>query len=183
MRATGAGVTAWMWNGNLWAACEAPTSASPEGPAYKPGAPERTSLYEPGMEGTRLTVAGTVMNSRCEPIPNAILDIWQVDHKGNYDTQGYRPRGKLLTDSKGRYEIRTIVPPAYPAGANFMRAAHIHLKLSAQGTPLFTTELYFEGDPHGKTDRMWKQPLALRLKDGLNGSKLAEFDFRLKQAL
>ena len=176
-----AGVTAWAWNGELWAACASPSLASPEGPAYKPGAPERTSLYEPGMEGTPLTVAGTIMNTRCEPIPNATLDIWQVDNQGHYDDAGFRLRGKLRTDAKGRYEIRTIVPPAYPAGANFMRAAHIHLKLSAPGTPVFTTEMYFEGDPHRVTDRMWKEPLALRLKDGLNKSKQAVYDFRLKQ--
>ncbi len=64
--------------------------ANPEGPLYTPGAPERTSLIEPGMGGTPLLVKGRVMTSDCTPMPGALLDFWQAGASGAYDNVGLR---------------------------------------------------------------------------------------------
>lgn len=50
-----------------------PTPSETEGPFYKPGSPERTSLLEPGMPGTKITVTGYVLSTRCRPIGGAWL--------------------------------------------------------------------------------------------------------------
>ena len=49
-----------------------------EGPFYKPGAPVRSSLLEPGTAGTPLTVTGRVLDTNGRPLKGALLDIWQA---------------------------------------------------------------------------------------------------------
>src|SRR5205085_9577000 len=72
---------------------DAVTPAETEGPYYKRSTPERTSLWEPGMAGTRLRLSGQVLTRDCRPVPAALLDFWQADAAGAYDNAGYRLRG------------------------------------------------------------------------------------------
>ncbi len=170
---------ALIWQHDSEAAECAETEDNIEGPFYKAGAPERSSLWEPGMEGTKLVVSGCVCNTRCEAIPYATLDVWQCNAHGVYDNAGYFLRGKLKTDAKGRYELTTIAPPAYKVGEGRYRPAHIHLKLSAPGATLLTTQLYFDGDRWNAVDSSYRRSLTLRPAEGPNGSKKASFDFHL----
>src|SRR5437016_5575209 len=62
----------------------APTPAETEGPYFKAGSPERTALVQPGMAGTRLTVAGLVSGGGCTPVPGTTLDFWQANASGVY---------------------------------------------------------------------------------------------------
>ena len=180
LRFGAAAATALVWHDDLDAADCAETEDNIEGPFYKAGAPERSSLWEPGMEGAKLTVTGRVLNTRCEPIKYATLDAWQCDAKGVYDNTGYTLRGKLKTDGKGRYELTTILPPPYKVSAERYRPAHIHLKLSGPGTKLLTTQLYFDGDKWNAVDNAYRKSLTLRPADGHNGTKKASFDFHLR---
>lgn len=81
--------------------CASPADLTPPmaaGPFYKPDAPERSSLVEPDMGGTRLVLSGYVLAPNCEPLPNALLDFWQADDQGQYDNAGYRLRGRQYSD-------------------------------------------------------------------------------------
>jgi protocatechuate 3,4-dioxygenase beta subunit len=179
LRLGAAGATALVWTTRAAASCDA-TESNIEGPFYKPGAPERSVLVEPGMKGVPLTVSGRVLNTRCEPLPHAVLDIWQCDADGQYDNQGYTLRGKLQADGKGRYEFRTILPPPYKVSATRYRPAHIHLKISGAGAPVLTTQLYFEGDPWNVRDSAYRRSLTISPRDARNGGKAASFDFKLR---
>src|SRR5262249_56486861 len=70
-----------------------PTLSQTAGPFFKPRSPERASLLEPGMRGTRIVVTGAVLSITCRPIPGALLDFWQADDRGEYDSAGFRLRG------------------------------------------------------------------------------------------
>jgi protocatechuate 3,4-dioxygenase beta subunit len=172
--------TALIWSDAAEAEDCAETESNIEGPFYKAGAPERSSIWEPGMQGTQLVITGVVRNQRCEPIPYALLDVWQCDAAGVYDNTGYTMRGKLKADGKGRYELTTIAPPAYKVSAERYRPAHIHLKLSGQGTKLLTTQLYFDGDSWNAKDNAYRKSLTLTPKSGPNGSKKASYNFQLR---
>src|SRR5436190_13953570 len=50
-----------------------PTPKAAAGPDYKPGAPQRTSLVEAGVTGTKIVVTGTVSGVTCGPIKGAQL--------------------------------------------------------------------------------------------------------------
>ena len=182
LRMGGVSAVALVWTSALDAADCDETEDNIEGPYYTAGAPERTSLVEPGMKGARLTVTGRVLNSRCQPLANAILDVWQCDADGVYDNKGFTLRGKIQADKKGRYELRTILPPPYKVSETRSRPAHIHLKLSGPGTPVLTTQLYFEGDKWNQVDSAYRKSLTITPRDGRNGAKVAEFDFKLKTA-
>ena len=51
------------------------------------------------------------------PLDGAVLDIWQADADGLYSGFSDLPagilRGKLTTDTEGRFALGTIVPGAY----------------------------------------------------------------------
>ena len=144
------------------------------GPFYKEGAPFKQTLGEGVKEGERLIITGKVTDTRCQPIKNAVLDIWQANSTGKYDNEGFTLRGKINTDNDGNYVIDTIVPKEYAAG-DINRPGHIHLKVGAPNQPILTTQLYFEGDPY-LTDREDKS-LIMKVTDDKNGTKKANFDF------
>ncbi len=149
------------------------TPSETEGPFYKPNAPERTSLLEPGMPGTRIIVTGYVSAIDCKPIPRAWLDFWQANDKGEYDNAGYRLRGHQFTDNMGIYYLETIVPGLYPG-----RTRHIHVKVRAPGGPVLTTQLYFPREPRNQTDGIFNPNLILAVQDAAGG-KVATFNFLL----
>jgi protocatechuate 3,4-dioxygenase beta subunit len=149
------------------------TPPAPEGPDFKAGSPERSSLVEPGMSGTRLVLTGTVSGLTCGPIKHALLDFWQADARGAYDRTAFRLRGRQFTDASGNYRLETIVP-----GPHDTRAPHIHVKVQAPGKSIFTTQLFFPADPRNRTDSQFKPELAMKITDGPSG-KSASFDIVL----
>lgn len=150
-----------------------PTLAQTEGPYYTPNTPERTSLLEPGMTGTRLTLTGVVLSTGCEPVGRALIDFWQCDDVGEYDNAGFRLRGHQFTGDDGSYRLETVYPGLYPG-----RTRHIHVKVQAPNRPVLTTQLYFPGEPRNTSDRIYRPELLVELADASPG-KRAAFDFVL----
>lgn len=123
--------------------CSGLTQSQTEGPYYTPDTPERNSLLEDLMLGTRLTLVGYVLDQNCQPLPNAWLDFWQADANGEYDNVNYRLRGHQYTDSQGRYHLETILPGLYSSRP----IEHIHVKVKPEGGETLTTQLYFPDQP------------------------------------
>jgi len=153
------------------------TEANIEGPFYKEGAPSRMVLIDQDTPGTRVTITGRVLDAAgCAPLAGATLDVWQADASGAYDDVGYQLRGVLQTAEDGTYEIVTIVPGHYLNGDRY-RPAHIHVKASAEGHELLTTQLYFDGDPYNEGDPFIRDSLIMTPTENPDGSLAAEFDF------
>ncbi|MEU3295023.1 carbohydrate-binding protein [Streptomyces longwoodensis] len=150
-----------------------PTPEQTEGPYFKPNSPQRTSLLEPGMPGTPLTVTGYVFGRACLPVAGVLLDFWQADANGAYDNTGFRLRGHQFTDSRGSFALTTIVPGLYPG-----RTRHLHVKLQAPGRPVLTTQLYFPNEPRNNTDTIFDARLLMTVRDA-GGGREAAFDFVL----
>ena len=153
------------------------TPAQTEGPYYKAGSPQRSSLLEPNMGGTRIVISGVVFDKNCRAIANAWLDFWQADANGAYDNSGYRLRGHQFTDSSGRYRLETVVPGEYPG-----RTPHIHLKVSAPNGPTITSQLYFPGAAGNNSDNIFNPALLIQVQDTADG-KVGTFNFVLDYAL
>ncbi|MEO1400364.1 MAG: intradiol ring-cleavage dioxygenase [Cyanobacteria bacterium J06635_1] len=152
---------------------DGPTPPLTEGPFYTPNSPERTSLLEPGMAGTRIVVTGQVLSSNCTPIANALVDFWHTDAQGRYDNSGYTLRGHQFTDAEGRYRLETIVPGIYPG-----RTRHLHVKVQAADHPVLTTQLYFPAEPLNEGDFLFRPDLLMSVQ-GDDNDKQATFDFIL----
>jgi protocatechuate 3,4-dioxygenase beta subunit len=150
-----------------------PTPSQTEGPYYKPNTPERTSLIETGMPGARLIVTGHVLSTDCRPIARALLDFWQANDRGEYDTAGYRLRGHQFTDNVGIYYLETILPGLYPG-----RTRHIHVKVRAPNGPVLTTQLYFPREQRNQADGIFNPNLVVAMQDEA-GWKVATFNIFL----
>lgn len=104
---------------------------------------------------THLT--GRILDSRGDPVRNARVEIWQVDHHGVYlhSRSGNRENrdghfqgfGRFLTGSSGEYYFRTIKPVPYPG-----RTPHIHFAVKLKGREPFTTQCYIKGEPQNRRD-------------------------------
>src|SRR5829696_1008098 len=153
-------------------ACDDGDDATPEqteGPYFLPDSPERTSLMESGVRGTRMVVAGRVLDTDCRPIKRALLDFWQADGDGEYDLEGFRLRGHQFTDARGRFRLVTVVPGLYPG-----RTRHIHVKAQRPNGEVLTTQLYFRDEPRNSGDGIF-DPALVMAGDRRN----ARFDFVL----
>lgn len=148
--------------------CGIVTPRQTEGPFYTPNTPMRISLVEPGSNAPRLVVLGTVLSADCKPVPNALLDFWHSDERGEYDNRGFRYRGHQFADGQGRYRLETIVPAEYPG-----RTRHIHVKVQAPGGRILTTQLYFPGDAGNRRDGLYRPELEMKKGKGEETS----FDF------
>ena len=107
-------------------------------------------------------LSGRVLDSRGDPLRNAVVEIWQCDARGAYlhSGTGNRDRrdrnfqgfGRFVTGSSGEYLFRTIKPVPYPG-----RSPHIHYKVKRDGTELLTTQCYIEGHPGNEKDGIWRR--------------------------
>jgi protocatechuate 3,4-dioxygenase beta subunit len=168
----GLAVFAAMLTTPLVFAQQAATKSQTEGPYFKPNSPERTSLVEDGMQGTLLTITGTVLSQDGQPVANALLDFWQADDSGAYDNTGYTLRGHQFTDADGNYTLTTIVPGLYPG-----RTRHIHVKVQAPGSSVLTTQLYFPDEARNASDGIFDPSLVLNIQTNPDGTESATFNF------
>jgi protocatechuate 3,4-dioxygenase beta subunit len=129
------------------------------GPFHAHGAEELASgdtiSHDP--EGEPLLVVCSVKDSRGNPLPEVVVDIWETDSKGFYDVQyadreGYDNRAILQSDQQGRFHFKAIVPVPYPIpddgpvgqllkvlNRHPYRPSHMHFKFNKAGyDPLIT---------------------------------------------
>ena len=102
-------------------------------------------------------LGGRILDARGEPIRNAAVEIWQVDHHGAYlhSASGNREKrdthfqgfGRFLTGRAGEYYFRTIKPVPYPG-----RTPHIHFAVKVLRQERFTTQCYVKGHPGNERD-------------------------------
>jgi protocatechuate 3,4-dioxygenase beta subunit len=107
-------------------------------------------------------LGGRILDPSGQPVRNALVEIWQVDHNGIYihtkcegqerrDThfQGY---GKFMTGSTGEYYFRTVKPVPYPG-----RTPHIHVKVrDRRGKELLTSQCYVKGEALNDKDGVYR---------------------------
>jgi protocatechuate 3,4-dioxygenase beta subunit len=145
------------------------------GPYYRAGAPELpigATISQDGV-GEPTVVSGRVLSTAGDPIPDALLDIWETDENGLYEQQDPEQpdmnlRGKFRTDSQGRYCFVGIKPVSYAIpndgpvgqllrslGRHPYRPAHIHALVSADGYLPVTTHLFVKGDPYLDSDAVF----------------------------
>ena len=161
-----------------------------EGPFYRPNVPVRSELDLYGDAGTELTLSGQVLDLDCNPIPNAVVDIWHADPTDvavadlvdsdsvDYDNTSseMRYRGQTATDAQGRYSFHTKKPGWYLNGGTF-RPMHIHVKVWAGQTEKITTQLYFVGDPYIQGDPWASLDRAVALTADGPGAEKGTFNF------
>ena len=113
-------------------------------------------------------LSGRLVDTKGDPIKNAVIEIWQCDRDGvylkphldsgeKYDTnfQGF---GRFLTGSSGEYYFRTIKPVPYTGRP----AAHIHFKVWRDHKVQLTTECFVKGYPNNEKDGIYRRATATK---------------------
>jgi len=155
------------------------TPAQTEGPFYPDHLPLDTdndlivlnNALTPAI-GEITHLHGRVLDARGEPIRNAVVEIWQVDHNGAYLHSGTSNRekqdknfqgfGRFTTASTGEYYFRTVKPVPYPG-----RCPHIHYKVRKGGKELLTTQCYVKGHPGNDRDGIYRSLRDAKVRDAV----------------
>jgi protocatechuate 3,4-dioxygenase beta subunit len=133
------------------------TPEETEGPYYFDADSIRGDIRE-DREGAKLRLAVRVRDAAaCEPIANAVVDVWHCDALGSYSgfesgSTGGAPgggsgptddktylRGAQATNSDGIAEFVTVYPGWYRG-----RTTHIHAKVHLDKQTVLTSQLYFD---------------------------------------
>ena len=163
------------------------TAEQTEGPFYFDVDRIRSDIRE-DREGTKLRLGVRVRDAgACEPISNAVVDVWHCDAAGGYsgfegeDGETYL-RGAQVTNRDGIVEFTTIYPGWYQG-----RTVHIHAKVHVDRQTVLTTQFYFgdevstkvfEDDAYGSaagrdsfndSDGLYDSNLELTLSDESDG--------------
>lgn len=182
------------------------TESNVLGPYWRDGAPPMESpaqICRDDEPGDILLLSGFV-RADGEPVPGAVLDVWQTAAGGLYENEDpdqpdMNLRGRVRVADDGFYSIRTVRPVPYqiptdgPVG-EFLRAldrhawrpAHLHFRVEAEGYEPITTMLFIEGDQwlHDDAIGAVKDSLVISLEpsedDAGNPLLRASFDFSLR---
>ena len=133
------------------------------GPFYVPEAPRypRGSNICLDGKGEPLVLGGFVRDTEGNPVPGALIDVWQTNDDGFYDVQqkGTQPdwnlRGVFTSGEDGGFRFRSVKPRYYPIpddgpvgkllgklGRHPNRAAHIHFIVTAEGYEPVITHIF-----------------------------------------
>jgi hydroxyquinol 1,2-dioxygenase len=160
------------------------TPATVLGPFHIAGSPELGygEDMSQGIPGTPLVLAGTVKDLDGNPVGGAVLDLWQADNEGLYESQHAdvdeaRLRAKYTTREDGSYCVRTVAPLGYtipmdgPVGdlisrtdISHFRPAHVHFLINVPGYEPLITHLFEEGADYLDSDVVFgvKEELVVR---------------------
>lgn len=173
------------WDGEKYVGND-PTTTDILGPFYRPGAPFKTDLVQPGTKGEILHFNGTVFGKDGKALKGALVEIWHCDENGMYDntSEDYVYRASFKTGADGKYNFKSIYPVPYAVNATLTRPAHIHMRISANGVQDLVTQVYFKGDKHIAEDISAKDASSLnRILDmtrNAKNEKVVKFDVHLK---
>ena len=116
---------------------------------------DRTELVPPDHPSA-IRIEGTVYDGAGEPVPDAMVEIWQADPSGRYghptdDREGPPARdfagfGRCGTDADGNFSFVTLKPGPVrgPDGGEPWQAPHVAVSVFARGLlKRLVTRIYF----------------------------------------
>lgn len=152
--------------------------------------PHELSFLIPEATPGSISLVGTVTDGEGKPVLEAMVEVWQADENGSYDTapvgagDRFTGFGRCHADDDGRYRLVTIRPGRVPAPEGGMQAPHISMAIFGGGLlkPL-RTRVYF-GD---ETQANAEDPVLATVEEGRRHLLIAaveddvvSFDVRLQ---
>jgi protocatechuate 3,4-dioxygenase, alpha subunit len=132
------------------------TPSQTVGPFFGVGLPYDggQQVAPPGAAGA-IRIEGQVLDGKGEPIPDALVEIWQPDERGRYRTEpddGVTGFGRCRTDSKGVFTFVTVKPGRTRAPDGGVQAPHCNVTVFARGLLRhLVTRLYFPDEAEANT--------------------------------
>jgi protocatechuate 3,4-dioxygenase alpha subunit len=141
------------------------TSSQTVGPYFRIGLDwlYTNNLAGEVASGQKIEISGIILDADGQPVPDAILEIWQADAHGKYahpeDTQeksadpNFQGFGRIAAAEDGSYRFTTIKPGRVPGPDGNLQAPHIAVSLFMRGLlRRLVTRIYFPDDPANADD-------------------------------
>lgn len=122
--------------------------------------PDLGRMAKPGTPGTHVRLRIRVTDGDGQPVPDALIELWQADASGRYATLEDGPAaadtftgfGRLPTGADGVCCFETILPGRVADAQGRTQAPHINVCFFSRGLlRQIYTRIYFEGE--GDLDR------------------------------
>ncbi len=176
------------------------TPSQTVGPFYSLGLTREPMnvLADEATEGGRIRIEGRVLDGDGQPVPDAMVEIWQANVYGRYrhpDDKQEKPLdrafsgwGRCGTDTNGCFNFETIKPGAVPGADGTVQAPHINVAVFARGMLAHAyTRIYFADDAANDADlvllsiknKARRKTLIADRQDG-DGQPVYRFDIRLQ---
>ena len=116
-----------------------------------------------GSTGERISIQGSVLDGDGQPVPDAILEIWQADPDGRYhhpehtaapnEATQFWGFGRIPTDEQGRFSFTTVKPGPVHSPDGKPQAPHLQISIFMRGLlKQLVTRLYFPEEPLNAAD-------------------------------
>ncbi len=146
-----------------------PTPSQTVGPFFSIGL---SALCRPGIEcagekGNRVTIRGRILDGDGEPVPDALLEIWQMDDVAKKPYQDERTIegtktlpfgfGRIATNECGEFQFSTRKPAARRDEDGTIHAPHLVVLVLMRGLLRhLVTRIYFAGEAANEEDTVLK---------------------------
>lgn len=176
------------------------TPSQTVGPFYAIGL-TRTAmniLINDATQGPLIRIEGQVFDGDGQPVPDAMVEIWQANAYGRYnhpDDKQEKPLdpsfmgwGRCGTNEHGEYSFETIKPGGVPGAGESVQAPHINVCVFARGMLLHAyTRIYFSDETANGTDPVLssiknkaRRGTLIAAREESNGKTVYRFDIRLQ---
>jgi protocatechuate 3,4-dioxygenase alpha subunit len=154
------------------------------------------NLITPDASGERIRIEGRVFDGEGQPVPDAMLEIWQADAQGRFaDPQDkralpnakFRGFGRSGTDANGTFVFDTIKPGSVPDPDGKPQAPHILLAVFARGMLRHLyTRIYFADETGNSSDPVLalvpadRRATLIAARESGNGNAVYRLDLHLQ---
>jgi protocatechuate 3,4-dioxygenase alpha subunit len=141
------------------------TPSQTVGPFFHVAIPARghETLVTDATPGPRIIVEGSVLDGAGDPVPDALIEIWQANAAGCWNhpedprsperDRAFEGFGRVGTGADGRFAIETVKPGAVWEPDGQTRAPHLLAGVFARGLlTRLVTRIYFEDEPANAHD-------------------------------
>jgi protocatechuate 3,4-dioxygenase alpha subunit len=149
--------------------------------------PGGETIAQPSTAGRHIAVEGMVRDGAGDPVPDALVEIWQADAAGKYRHPAADPPsagqgagtdrsfdgfGRIPTGDDGRFAFTTVKPGRVPGPGRALQAPHLVVGVLARGVlTRLITRMYFEDDPANGED-----PVLALVPEGRRATLIARLD-------
>lgn len=126
-----------------------------------------------------LWLRGQVLDGEGEPVPDALVEVWQLDPDGqdarDSSLVGFTGTGRVPTDEHGRYRVRVLPPPGTTTVDGVPQAPHLDVVVHARGLlrHLVTRAYVLPTDPDAADRVALADPVLGALDPGLRSRLVA----------
>jgi protocatechuate 3,4-dioxygenase alpha subunit len=141
------------------------TASQTVGPYFSIGLTrlKKDDLASADVPGKQVTIAGRVLDGDGQPVPDALLEVWQANGFGKYAhpedkqdkpvTPGFNGFGRIPTEGDGGFRFTTIKPGPVPGPDGKRQAPHIVVSVFMRGLlRRLVTRIYFPDEAANEDD-------------------------------